>query len=101
MTTKKFFATFMQKQAFKSHYVEIWAKDIGLARDAMFEHFGDKFMTIYNEEQFKTQPIDYNLEKLCVINAIDHESSKEYQLLAVGNAPMYGGGGSGSTMRGV
>lgn len=87
----KFFGTFMQKQAFKNHYVEIDASthehvngcivpDSSIARQCMFDHFGDKFMTVYDEMQFEGQIDKFGLERLCHITAIDFASSIEYKI---------------------
>ena len=77
-----YYATFMQKQAFKGKYVTILADTIGDARECMFAHFGEKFMTVYPSEKFKNQPDDYNLTPLCEIKVIDHgHNNMEYILL--------------------
>lgn len=76
----KFYFTFMFKQAFKNLYVEIIAGNEALARNAMHEHFGDKWMTNYTWEQFEPQIDRFGLTKLCSITAIDHGSSQEFIL---------------------
>lgn len=63
----KFYFTFMGKQAFKNHYVEIEAADAGSARTCMFAHFGDKFMTHYPEEAFLPQIEEFGLRRLARI----------------------------------
>lgn len=76
---KKYFATFMQKQAFKNHYVTIHADNKELARDAMFAHFGDKFMTVYPGEELADQVAQFDLKELAAIQVIDHgHGSVEY-----------------------
>ncbi len=67
-----FYATFMQKQAFKRKYVKIEAQNRWQARDAMFAHFGDRFMTVYEEDGFNEQVVKYNLKQLCEIEVINH-----------------------------
>lgn len=79
--TNEYFFTFMFKQATKNHYVRILAEDEGQARQAMFDHFGDKWFTSYTAEKFKDQPKEFNLKELCAIQVIDHGSSLEYRLV--------------------
>lgn len=67
-----FYATFMQKQAFKNMYVEIVADNESFARQAMFDHFGGKFFTVYPEEKFTNVISDFNLVRLCRIYVINH-----------------------------
>lgn len=78
---KVFYATFMQKQAFKQMYVEISAHDENMAREVMFAHFGNRFFSVYSEDQFSGQREAYGLRLLCHIQAIDHGSSVEYVFL--------------------
>ena len=81
MKIKKFFGTFMQKQAFKKHYVTIQAYNMSLARDCMFAHFGAEFMTVYEDIDgaLKDQVERFNLEELTSIQVIDHAyGSVEY-----------------------
>lgn len=75
-----YYATFMQKQAFKNHYIKIEADSMEIARETMFAHFGDKFMTVYPEEKFEGQAEEYNLHELCSIKTIvwPHNGSHEY-----------------------
>lgn len=81
----EFFGTFMGKQATRKKYVQITANDIVMARGAMFAHFGDKFMTVYTEEEFARQPALYGLTELLHIHVIDHGyGSVEYKLLTNG-----------------
>ncbi len=79
-----FYATFMQRQATKNYYVMITAPNEKQARDAMFEHFGDKWMTVYKGEGFGQQIIDFQLSELIHIQVIDHgcegHESLEYKL---------------------
>jgi len=79
-----FYATFMQRQATKNHYIMITADNEKIARDAMFEHFGNKWMTVYEEEGFGKQIIDFKLSELLHIQVIDHgcdgHESLEYKL---------------------
>lgn len=79
IVTKHYF-TFMNKQAFKNKYVCITAENTALARNAMHEHFGDKWMTNYSWEDFEPQIERFGLSLLCNIIAIDHGSSMEYIL---------------------
>lgn len=72
----------MQKQAFKNQYITIHANNMALARAAMFDHFGDKFVTVYDEEIFAGQPLEFNLTELTAIQVIDHgHGSVEYKAL--------------------
>lgn len=88
----RFYGTFMQKQAFKNHYVEFVVLDSAagipnpaspesIAREAMFAHFGDKFMTVYSEKEFDGQIERFNLRSLCKIQCKDFGSSTEYRIL--------------------
>lgn len=78
----KFYGTFMQKQATKNHYVEIEADNMGLAREAMFAHFGSCWMTAYTVEKFEGQVEMFGLKKLIGIQVIDHgHGSIEYREL--------------------
>lgn len=75
----EYYFTFMQKQAFRNHYVEIVADDAGLARQAMAHHFGDKWAFQYSDpEDFNKQVLMFNLKKLARISVIDHGSSFQY-----------------------
>jgi hypothetical protein len=38
----------------------------------MFDHFGDKFVTLYDEQTFEGQPLEFNLFELTAIQVIDH-----------------------------
>ena len=69
------------KQAFKKLYVTIIAENMELAREAMFEHFGDKFMTVYAEDDFADQPMRYDLLEMCKIEVTDFGSSKLYEII--------------------
>lgn len=80
-TMQKFYATFMQKQAFKKHYVEIEASDVSTARQFMADHFGDKYGFLYDERAFAGQPQQYGLICLCSVVATDFGSSVEYKIL--------------------
>jgi len=80
MAMNKYYATFMQHQAFKNHYVEIIAENESIARAVMFDHFGRKWFTTYSEEKFAGQIEQFNLDRLLSITAIDHKSSIEYIL---------------------
>ncbi len=72
----------MQKQVTKNHYVEIEADNMGVARDAMFAHFGEKWVTVYTAEGFKGQVAEFGLKKLIGIQVIDHGyGSIEYKEL--------------------
>lgn len=63
----------MQKQAFKGHYIVIEADSAELAREAMFNHFGEKFVTLYTEERFEGQVEEYGLKEMKPgIKVIDH-----------------------------
>lgn len=75
----KFYGTFMFKQATREMYVKIIAPNEGRARDAMFAHFGVKFMTIYSEEQFAGQVEKFGLSKLLTI-MVDEHPNHEYWL---------------------
>lgn len=75
----KFYGTFMQKQATKNHYAEIDADNAALARDAMFAHFGENFMTVYTAEKFNGQVDRFGLKKLIGIQVYNHHSSIEYR----------------------
>lgn len=79
---ERFYFTFMQKQAFKNKYVIVQAVDEPQARTAMFEHFGDKWMTSYSHEKFigEDQPRQFNLTPLCFLAVINH-GSEEYPSL--------------------
>ncbi len=80
--SENYYATFMQKQATKNHYVLINAPDESTARAAMFAHFGDKFMTVYSEEKFEGQIENFKLKLLLAIAVIDHgHDSIEYYLI--------------------
>ena len=68
----------MQKQAFKNHYVEIQADNMMLARQAMFDHFGDKFVTVYDEKTFEGQADEFGLKCLVTIQVIDHAGLPEH-----------------------
>ncbi len=77
---RKYYGTFMQKQAFSKYYVTIMADSIELARGAMFAHFGDKFMTVYDEDNFKGQSEKFELKNLITIEVINHgHGSIEYK----------------------
>lgn len=79
----KFYGTFMQKQATKNHYVEFDADNESLARNAMFAHFGDKFMTVYTAKDFDGQVEQFNLKKLIGIQVIVYgHDSVEYKVAA-------------------
>lgn len=69
---KNFYATFMQKQATKNKYVMITAENMDFAREAMFEHFGGKFMTVYDEPEFLPQVDRFGLSMLCRIAVVNH-----------------------------
>jgi len=70
-----FYATFMQKQATKNHYVKFTADSMGLAREAMHAHFGAEWMTVYDEKGFEGQTEEFNLKELLHIHVIAHEHS--------------------------
>ena len=76
-----FYGTFMQRQAFKNNFVTLIAKNRELARQAMFEHFGDKFFTVYSTDEFVDVPEQYGLTPLCEIRVVDDGSSIQYFLL--------------------
>jgi len=79
---QKFYATFMQKQAFNRHYVTIIADNESIARDAMDEHFGNKWGFMYDASRFRGQTEEYGLKELCRI-AVTHygeHQRDEYQL---------------------
>lgn len=80
---ESFYGTFMGKQAFRNNYVKIVAANEVLARDAMFTHFGGKFMTVYTAEQFSGQPEQFNLTELATIyvDGGGHGSFPRYELL--------------------
>lgn len=78
---KEYYFTFMFKQATKNQYVRILATSEVKARDAMFAHFGDKWMTSYTAEKFKGQPERFNLTELMSILVTDYGSSVEYKLI--------------------
>lgn len=82
----RFYATFMQKQAFKNKYVQINAPCIESARQAMFDHFGGKFMTVYDSEGFAGQDTKYGISRLCVIDVTvyAHSPQPDYRLLTAG-----------------
>lgn len=67
-----FYATFMQKQAFKSKFVKIEAPTYEAAREAMAEHFGMKYMTVYSYEEFLPQIERYGLSELLTIKVTDY-----------------------------
>ena len=68
-----YFGTFMLKQAFKGHYIVIEADNAELAHEAMFNHFGEKFVTLYTVEIFEGQVEKYNLKEMKPgIKVIDH-----------------------------
>ena len=79
-----YYATFMQRQATKNHFIMITADNEEQARDAMFEHFGNKWMTVYEEDGFEKQIIDFKLSELLHIRVINHgcreHESLEYKL---------------------
>jgi hypothetical protein len=50
---KTYYFTFMNKQPFKDHYLTITAETFELAREAMFEQFGEKFALQYTADDFK------------------------------------------------
>ena len=89
----KFYGTFMQKQAFKNHFIEIHVNDpipIGeeelqtayaLAHGTMVDHFGDKFAFVYSEKDFDGQAERHGLKMLCRICTTDFGSSIEYKVL--------------------
>lgn len=90
--------TFMQKQAFKNHYVRITAPTHAMMRQCMNEHFGDKFMTDYPAEGFNEQIERFGLRELCNVVVINHRCeehpSLEYLLIPEGvnhDAMMYEG----------
>lgn len=67
-----YYGSFMQKQAFKNHYVQINAPNEFEARNVMHAHFGANFMTVYDEEKFLPQIDQYGLSRLCTIEVINH-----------------------------
>lgn len=67
-----FYATFMQKQAFKNRFVKIEAPTYEAAHNAMAENFGMKYMTIYSYEEFLPQIEKYGLSELVTIKVIDY-----------------------------
>ena len=69
---KNFYATFMQKQATKNKYVMITAENMEHAREAMHEHFGDKWTTVYDEPEFLPQVDRFGLTMLCRIVATNY-----------------------------
>lgn len=81
----KFYASFMQKQAFKDSYVEIRAETWNEARECMFAHFGPNFMTLYNQAQFTPKVEKYKMTRLCVIEAVNRgdpdDPDMKYQLV--------------------
>lgn len=77
---KRFFATFMQKQATKRLYVEILCMNAEQAHAAMHEHFGVKWAFMYPEEKFISQIEEFSMQKLLGIHVIDHGSSIEYRI---------------------
>lgn len=77
---QNFFATFMQRQAFRSHYVQIQAPNYGLARQFMQDQFGGQFMTVYTEQDFEGQVEDWNLERLAKVEVIDHSGGREHSI---------------------
>lgn len=77
---EKFYFTFMQKQAFKNHFVEILAASMEEAREAMHHHFGDKWAFSYRHEGFGQQIQEFNLKRLATIQVIDHGSSLEHRI---------------------
>lgn len=83
-----YYATFMQKQAFKNRYVQIVAPDVDTARQCMFDHFGGKFMTVYDSEGFAGQDTKYGLSRLCIIHCEvwEHSDQPTYTILEANNA---------------
>lgn len=77
----KFYATFMQRQATKLHYVEIEAENVQDAHAAMHEHFGTTWAFMYDEAGFSGQVQQFGLKRLIGIKVTDHGSSVEYQIL--------------------
>lgn len=76
-----YYGTFMQKQATRNKFVAIDAPDEGMARDAMFAHFGDKFMTVYDADRFSGQAEQFNMTLLLRITVTDYgHGSVEYTL---------------------
>lgn len=77
----KFFGTFMQKQAFKNHYVEIEAPSELDARAAMHSHFGREWFTTYKDAGFSNQAAEFGLKRLVGIRVIMHDTGAEYKIL--------------------
>lgn len=73
---KNYYFTFMNKQSFKKKYVRINAANEGEAREAMFAHFGDKWMTSYTEDKFEGQAERWGLTELCWILCVNHGTSE-------------------------
>lgn len=67
-----YYYTFMQKQATKRAFVKITAENEGQSREAMFAHFGDKFMTGYSEKMFEGQQEEFGLWQLLHIKVVNH-----------------------------
>lgn len=79
---KKFYGTFMQKQATKDRYVEVQADTYELAHNAMSDHFGAKWAFLYSEQDFAGQAEAHGLRKLMTIHVTDYgHGSIEYRLL--------------------
>lgn len=64
---KRFFFTFMQKQATKSCYVEIRAVDEIAARNEMVKQYGTQWAFCYDEKGFEGQVEQFGLQKIAEI----------------------------------
>ena len=60
----KFYATFTQRSPLRDNFVEIKAADREKAREAMHNHFADRWAFLYSQDEFDGQPAKYGLTEL-------------------------------------
>lgn len=88
---KTFFFTFGHGKAFKDKFVGVIAQDEEQARQAMFDHFGDKWAFNYPAPlNLRRQTRDFNLKPLIFLKAhaagytsIDENGNEFFERLAV------------------
>lgn len=87
MGKNKFFVTFTNRRAFRNKYVIIKVdKDAegnanDIARQAVWDHFGNKWMTVYPHSDLRRQIVSYGLKELTTIlvNRFGHYDLEEDQ----------------------
>lgn len=76
----RFFITFAVNRPFGQCYVEVYAPDYGTVADVAFEMFKERWAFIYAEDQFKKQPDQFKLKRLCSIRRNEHGHYRVFEI---------------------